>query len=216
VETFKLPGSIDVRLYSGISDSDPAAAGWYVFCNGRLILEADQSERTGWGETKLANGDGKGKIKIPYYHNQFARFRGYIFFDAKNPAALPWNTTKTDVDLNSPAFQAARQKMVLAMRPVITFLNELDAERSPEKKQKTLTKTVASTKAKYLAALKVSHIFVSPTPSPDKKTGPPTQRIAYERPKKQIELVKRTLNVHTLQEVGEKTFDYYVRAECTE
>ena len=35
--------TVTVRLYTGIADSQPTDAGWYVFCNGRLLLEADQT-----------------------------------------------------------------------------------------------------------------------------------------------------------------------------
>jgi len=217
VENFKLPGKINVRLYAGLSESDPNKAGWYVFCNGRLILEADQTERTGWGETKVTGetSNQRKKTRIPYYHNQFARFRGYVFFDANNAAVLPWTTTKTDVDLNSPAFQATRQRMVLAMRPIIDFLNDLDGERSSEKRSKPLTKAVTSSREGQLATLKISKVFVAPKASPLTISGPTLQRISYQRPTAEISLVRKTLKVRKLQEVGERTFEYYLRAECT-
>ena len=91
--------SVNVKLYAGLGKSVPREAGWYVFCNGRMILEANQDEVTGWGE-----GGGKG---IPKYHNQFARFRGYAFFDSDDPSSLPWNTTKTRVNEDAPGYRAS-------------------------------------------------------------------------------------------------------------
>ena len=82
---------------------------------------ADQTLTTGWGE-----GDGR---TIPKYHNQFARFRGFAFFDSDNTGLLPWNTTKTGVDADSPIFRAVRLAMITLMRPVIDFLNKLDKEK---------------------------------------------------------------------------------------
>lgn len=217
-ESFKLPGGVNVRMFAGVSESDPNKAGWCIFCNGRLILEADQSQKTGWGETKAADAAAprQKKLRIPAYHNQFARFRGYVFFDADNAGALPWNTTKTDVDVNSPAFQATRQKMVLAMRPIIDFLNDLDAERAPEKKEKPLSKAVAAASSATLLKIKPSQPFISPKIAPIKEKGPPMQRIAYDKPKKEIDLVKKTLKARSLREIGERTFEYYLKTECTE
>jgi hypothetical protein len=63
------------KVIAGIEESKPTEAGWYVSCNGRFVLVADQSQKTGWGE------DG-GKL-IPKMHHQFARFRGYVFFECQ-------------------------------------------------------------------------------------------------------------------------------------
>lgn len=62
----------------------------HTLANGRLVVGPDQTITTGWGE-----GDGK---TVPRYHNQFARFRGYAFFDCDDASRLPWTTTKTGVD----------------------------------------------------------------------------------------------------------------------
>ena len=104
----ELPGRngspVHVKLYAGLGKSAPKEAGWYLFCNGRMILEANQDEVTGWGE-----GGGK---SIPKFHNQFARFRGFAFFDSDDPTSLPWNTTKTGVNEDSSGYQAVRLEMV--------------------------------------------------------------------------------------------------------
>ncbi len=110
-----------VRLFAGIGESNPAAAGWYVFCNERLILRADQTKETGWGETK--------NIKIPKYHNQFAEFRGYAYFECEGASALPWNTTKTGLDGGSSNYAQIRPYMISLMRTVIDFLNKKDKEK---------------------------------------------------------------------------------------
>jgi len=41
-----------VEVFAGISDENNPSreAGWHVFCNGRLILDADKTYRTGWGD----------------------------------------------------------------------------------------------------------------------------------------------------------------------
>ena len=111
--TFNDATPLRVKLYAGVAPSDPTSAGWYVFCNSRLVLRADQTLATGWGENR--------ETTIPKYHNQFARFRGYAFFDCDDAARLPWNTTKTGVDLDSPIYRSVRLTMLTMMRPVIDF-----------------------------------------------------------------------------------------------
>ena len=64
--------SVTARIYAGLGRSNPTDAGWYVICNGRLVLAADKSEKTGWGwqTTEMDASSG-----TPRFHNQFARFR---------------------------------------------------------------------------------------------------------------------------------------------
>ena len=210
VREFSLNGAadkVDVKLYCGVAESSPRDAGWYVFCNGRLVMEADQSSVTGWGAR-----DGQA---IPSYHNQFATFRGYVFMESDDAGRLPWNTTKTGVNADSEVFRNVRQEMLQVMRPVIDFLNRLDDEKDREESEGPgpLTVAVEAAKAVPLARTTPSALFVSPEPKPKpklKKTG----RIQYDRPVSQIAAAKEVLGVSTYIEVGERTFDYFYEAEC--
>lgn len=67
-------GPVRVKIFAGIAERNLSRGGWYIFCNGRMLLEADQTKITGWGEE---NGS-----MIPKYHADFAYFRGYVFFDS--------------------------------------------------------------------------------------------------------------------------------------
>lgn len=200
-------GDVHVRIYAGVGKSDPVAAGWYVFCNGRLIVSADQSAVTGWGDTAE-----KG---IPRFHPQFSRFRGFVFFDADEPLLLPWNTMKTGIDTDSPRFRAIRLDMTRLMRPVIDFLNKLDREKDkyPEDDGPLLT-LVRSANDVRLPELPHSDKFVSPKPTPVPKTKPEDALIKYTRPSDQIKIVKAAIGAKSNKDVGEKTFDYYLRTEC--
>lgn len=62
---------VDVRIIVGVGASSPREAGWYVICNGRVVLEADRSDKTGWGVVE----DEAQRILVPSFHNQFSRFR---------------------------------------------------------------------------------------------------------------------------------------------
>ncbi len=196
------PSRMNIRLYAGIGDSNPSAAGWYIFCNGRLVLAGDQTSTTGWGES------------VPRYHNQFARFRGYAFFDSRDASLLPWNTTKTGVDADSPKFRSVRLEMIKMMRPVITFLNHLDAEKSVEVTDaKPLEAAVTEAKSKDLTKIDTRATFLAPKSIP-KPEAAQSGRIQYSKPLKEIRLVQQALKVRTLGQVGEKTFEYFFKREC--
>jgi hypothetical protein len=198
-------GKVFVKIISGVAEPDPKKAGWYVFCNGRMILEANQTTITGWS-------DGVRK-----YHNQYARFRGFVFFQSENVSLLPWNTTKTGVDLNSPLYTATRQEMLNAMRPVLEFLNEI----AKEKKQLDEGETAPLERKLKMA----NHIAVSTYKTPQLFRAPESAvvvgqrdeliRISYTRPKEQIDKVRNQLGGRvTNKEIGEATFNYFLTMEC--
>lgn len=194
---------IKVRIYAGIAESNPSAAGWYIFCNGRMVLKADQTITTGWGEGV--------ETTIPKYHNQFSRFQGYVFFDSDDAGRLPWNTTKTGVDGDSPIFRAVRLEMINIMRPVIDFLNKLDAEM--DKDEKPLETVLERAKATKLSEVNKSDVFIAPK-SKVVITEPRLSRIQYSKLVDEVERVKERLKVTTNKEVGEKTFEYFFKKEC--
>lgn len=70
--------------------------GWSILCNDRLIIMSDTTSRTGW-EKK--------------WHSEFNGFVGCVRFICNDPSKLPWNTTKTDVDLNNSAYKMALSDM---------------------------------------------------------------------------------------------------------
>ena len=67
---------VNVKLIAGIGRSLPKEAGWYVICNGRVVLEADTRPVTGWGHFD----EDADAVLMPRFHNQFARFRGIAIF----------------------------------------------------------------------------------------------------------------------------------------
>ena len=192
-------GAVKVRIYAGIASSSPKSAGWYVYCNGRMVLDADRSPTTGW--------DGE---RVPVFHNQFARFRGYVFLDADEPAVLPWNTTKTNVDEESKLYRAVRGLMVDEARNVVDFLNQLDAERDTES---TVLQGIAE-KADFVALTQVNEGTFGFDAQVTE--APRVTNISYKRPTEQVVTAKEVLGVTSAREVGERSFDYYYSAECEE
>ncbi len=205
--TYKLNGAsepVNVELYAGISDSEPKEAGWSIFCNGRMVLEADKTARTVWGE--------QGIVSIPKIHNQFARFRGFAFFECDDQKRLPWTSTKSGINQSSEVYQKAKLQMMDATRPVISFLNELDSEKSLDLQPRH----EAVKRAKPVSLVDIvpqsgggSHFKYTG----DTDAGPEMARISYQRAKKQVDKAKLVLGVESSREVGEETFNYWYRYE---
>jgi len=118
-------GRVRVRLLAGVSSYKPADAGWYVFLNDRLVVGPDKTALTVWeGRGSKVRGGGVG------YHDQFARFRGFALLVADASELLPWTSTKTGIDVDSPTWRRTKQLMREMTRPVIDFLNQLDREKT--------------------------------------------------------------------------------------
>lgn len=202
---FPEKGKADVkaRIIVAVGESSPRDAGWYVIGNGRVILEADRRPETGWGALE----DGRGKVLVPFFHNQFARFRGIISFDSNDSSRIPWNTSKSDVDKDNPVWQVSLRHMIEMMRPVITFLNELDADIDEHGRQHSpMLNLVDRSKREKVEAYTKKAQFSAPSKEYS-KSAPKTVLIRYSKPTKDVEFLKDQLGVSSAAAVGEKTFD---------
>ena len=204
------PGApVKVKLYAGVAERSLHDGGWYVFCNGRLVIRADQTSITIWGQPH----------GMRQYHPDFAYFRGYAYFDSDDPGLLPWTTTKTGVDVDSPVYRNVQQEMIELSKPVLSFLSNLEKERQAVENgdsiDKTLDQTIKSAEAQRTDVLSITPTFVAPQPSPI-PAGPKMQRIQYSKPAIEVEKAMRLLKVYTYVAVGEKTFDYFMKYEGEE
>jgi hypothetical protein len=195
---------VRVRLVCGVGESRPGEAGWDVLCNGRTVLKSDQTPVTGWG--------GSADQRLPSYHNQFARFRGFAYFDCRDASRVPWTTTKNGLDRDSPVWRSARQRMISMMRPVIDFLNELDSEHDREGSAQTgatLASKVGTARPVAVADLSSRGVFLYPKATKAPRVG----NVNYSRSREELARAKRALGVSSYREVGERTFEYWVKAE---
>ena len=194
---------VNVRIIVGVSQSQPKEAGWYIVCNGRVILEADRREVTGWGVVE----DELNSIVIPAFHNQFARFRGIVTFDSEDSARVPWNTTKTDVNQDSPVWQTTFSRMVELMRPVISFLNDLDKDIDEFTRDESPLLDVVSKSVQVKAhSLTTQAAFVAPARGSVHKTVR-TVKLQYSKPVTEVDFLMSELSLNTAKAVGEKTFE---------
>lgn len=193
--------NVKVKIYCGIGEALPSIAGWYIFCNDRLVLEADKSYTTGWKEAK------EDESSIIKYHNKFAMFRGVLIFNSKDSSKLPMTTTKTGIDSDHPIFKATRPEMLTAMKQVLTFLNKIDEKEIRDD-------LVNNSEKKNIEEIKnedknLQPKFVAPTIQGIKNdSGYVT--ISYAKDKATVEKIKAFFGVSNNREVGEKTFDYFI------
>ncbi len=210
-------GELTVRLFTGVIKTtesekrlDPEKAGWSIFCNERLILKNDKSTSTGWGSEN----------SNPSFHNDFARFRGFTFFESSNPELLPWNTTKSGIDLEHPSYRRVRQEMANSMKPVIKFLRKLAREikNNDVKDEPTpleqLLREAQPANIEDILAISEGNFFYDPEEAAKLDKKEKWRTIQYQKSESDIEKVKETLGVETLSEIGSITFDYFVKMEC--
>jgi hypothetical protein len=195
----------------------PAAeAGWEVFGNGRLLLSAEKTRITGWGS---------GKARLPLFHNQYARFRGFVYMEADDSSAIPWNTMKTGVDSGSPVWAEVREAMIVAGREIVTLLNYAKSERQAGKEGDEAPITTALNSAATVVVEQPSPVGVYsisidevradgvvharyPAPNPNLRSGVKT--VAYAVDLDAFQLVSRALNENAAARVGRATFNAFL------
>ena len=199
---------VNLRIVAGIGpEGKPAESGWYVYCNGRLVVKADRTALTGWG---TATPDGSG---TPAWHPQFARFRGFVFFKSESPGALPWTTTKTEIDESSEVYRNALGKMGSVIRSFTAYTNQIKQERrqfeeSPSKVDQPIATAQANATLTEISnvpdgSFRVpDHIVVPVTPP-----GPRTTSIQFSADESEVKELKRVLNMSTNRQIGEEAFE---------
>jgi hypothetical protein len=194
---------VEIVIMAGLSPmTDRTPRGWYVFCNGRMVLDADKTERTGWGVDSH-----------PGFHSKYNHFLGYVYFRSKNVQKLPWTTTKEGVNRESPIYQGALAEMWLLSRPVLDFLNNLYSDvREQSEPEHALFR-----KAKPVALQKIASrdntIFKADV---KKESEDELVSIQYRRPKKKLTKIKEVFGKSSMSasRIGEYTFDWFYDRNC--
>ena len=206
-------GEVALELFAGLvggRDDDPdegegeqfraSEAGWYLFCNNRLLLVADRSSVTGWGMGAAA------------YHPQYRQFRGYAYLWADDSSLLPWNTTKTGVDQDSRVFRLVLAEMENALRAVQCIVNRAKKERQERAdEERPLVKALQEAQELSLDLITPSNVMVVPPAST--APAPEVHRIAYSVSRSTFEEAKEVLGVDSGSEVGRQTFQYFYDRE---
>jgi hypothetical protein len=199
---------VDYKIIAGLGKvGDPSIAGWYIYCNDRLVLEADRTEITGWGTPS-----------IPKFHLDYVMFRGIVFLDSEDTIKLPLTTTKKGIDATSEIYKAILPFMKEAMQNVIPFLKTVTKLGDEANDYRKLLEEQMEKKCVVeMKSMQFTHSirnFIEPNLNMDiiaqKKE---TIRIAYDVNKKIANKAKNYSESKSYKELGEITFDYYVQME---
>src|SRR5262249_40993290 len=121
---------VNIEIIAGMWKSPPddnepeepgrqdTTSGWYIVCNGRVVLAADRSSLTGWGVDNF-----------PRWHGQYSGFAGVVLFSAADPSLLPMTTTKRSVNAALPVYQRALARMAEPARDWIDYTNARKADQ---------------------------------------------------------------------------------------
>src|SRR5204862_213442 len=184
--TYRDQAGINVEIFAGMASVPPdddaptaraardmALSGWYVLCNERTILAADQSERTVWGYAG-----------VPEWHSQYNGFKGLVFFRSRDPDKLPWTTTKRDIDLGSDVYRRALRRMRELTKTWVAYTNKrkgnVDLAKQAERKTQPLS---------LFKIPKRANLVVPPSRGPTRSLA----TISYQRPKGQIDRARHAL-----------------------
>ena len=199
---------VRVRIMATIAERDKAgrydqeSAGWYVVCNGRVVLHNDKSEISGWGVRPM-----------PTYQPKHRSFVGLVFFEADNPLRLPWTTTKRGLNRESPVYLRVRGKMAAAARPVLSFINrQYPADRDQEPAEREIARTVESASVGGLVGRANTSFSVPPARQPTPRT---TTRVQYDAKDSDLAKIRKHLRKHRMSaiKIGEHTFKYFLDKE---
>jgi hypothetical protein len=208
---------VDMRLYSGFAKlqdegadtDDPdrfsggSRAGWYVICNGRMLLFADKTRLTGWG------------VEVADYHPQYRRFRGYVYLTGDS-GAMPWNTAKTAIDEDSPIWREVRKEIVAALREARTAINKLKREVQGAGAEKSpMTAKLEKAKITPLSQLPKSSKLVVPGGA-TKRQIETDKTLNFDVPLDKFEEVAASMGLVQPATIGRRTFDYYYEREVAD
>ena len=200
-------GNVAVEVIAGMAASPPSDItpseradtgnyGWFVFCNDRVVLAADRTDRTVWADEGF-----------PQWHFQYNGFMGMVLFHAKDPTLLPWTTTKRDVDESSPLYRRAVAQMKKVTRPWIEYTNQRKTDLDNARKKEKAAKSVP--------VFGVSKNPVFRVPQAPEKPKVRMANILYKKPLTEVNRVRKALRRANMsyRAVGEGTFDYFVEHE---
>jgi hypothetical protein len=172
-------------------EEDEKFFGWYVVCNGRIVLAADRTNISGWGTDEW-----------PQWHPQYAGFIGIVIFTAADAAALPLTTTKRSVDVSSEVYRRARPRMREVTRKWIGYTN---ARKSALDDAKQI-----EAKAQPVSIYAVQRAQTVRLPSLAARASEQMATVNYSVPLQKFKQLAKELGSITMsrRELGLKTFNY--------
>ena len=195
---------VTCTIVAGIGKPDAgeyrdSTSGWYVFCNGRAVINADKTAMTGWQN----NG-------LPIFQPKHRPFLGIVYFVSSFADRLPWDTTKSGINVDSEIWQQARRKMVLVGRSVTSFLDSRYREERTSAEERDLENVTRKRVNPMTISSSSPRSFQPPKP-----VTRSTMRIQYDARIVDIDRISTYLARPGMSgsEVGRHTFDFFLRNE---
>lgn len=172
-------------------DEDLNTSGWYIVCNGRIVLAADKTAVSGWGSPGW-----------PQWHPQYTGFLGIILFASRRADLLPLTTTKRSVDETSAIFRQYRPHMRDVSKEWVAYTNHRKRDR-----EESMAKEQA---AKAVAIYDVQDRKEVELPKVAPKKTIPQANVLYMVPKDKLrDLASALGNINMpYKDVGLKSFNY--------
>nr|WP_295784134.1 ATP-binding protein [Rhodoferax sp.] len=167
----------------GVRNKD--TAGWTIVCNDRVVVAADKTRLTGWGEAS-----------VPAYHSQFIALAGVVIFRSNDAIKLPVTTTKRGIDQNSELFGHVKEIMRDALKHFTSFTNKWKSQSTERDEIQVAAKAVDIRSAalsipveKWKAVKKgiQGRRFVPSLPEPVQENK--TRRIQFSKPIEEIAVI---------------------------
>jgi hypothetical protein len=199
--------SVHVTIYAGLAARlngkwSIDRAGWYVLCNGRVVVSADKSELTGWAKPNAQ------------FVSKYRGFVGIVFFFSDNPDTLPWTTTKRGMNVESLAYQIARRHMVEAAQPVISFLNRMyPGDEQENIFERGIANDVTAVDVRLLTSAPRSTFEANASPNRKAKT---TVKVQYGAEVSELDRARRALRKPSwgASKIGRYALDYFLDREA--
>jgi len=203
-------GNVSFKVVAGLSHvGDPSSSGWYIYCNDRLVLEADTSEITGW------NSDG-----IPKFHVDYVMFKGVVFLDSEETIDLPLTTTKRGIDATSDVYKKVLFYMREGLSSVLAFLKKV---RKFGDQANNYRKLLGEQEDKIavieLRNLEIGRPRIFSEPELDMDIVAEKNewcRISFGADRKTADRAKQNSETSSYKQLGEYIFDYYLKMEDLE
>lgn len=202
-------GDVRYRIIAGLGEiGDPKRSGWYIYCNNRLVMEADQTNITGWGIYPIQN-----------WHTKYVMFRGLLFLDSDETLNLPLTTTKKGIDATSEVYQTILPLMREAMLNVIVFLNQItQMGDNANNYRQMLCDSFERKTAMELKTFEFQNHTEGKFEAPELDLDIISQkkdniRIAFDANKEAVNAAKQHAKARSYKELGTTIFDYYIQME---
>ncbi len=217
IETWK-DGNVNAILICGFLPREKTKwtyenSGWYLVCNGRVIVHADKSWLTGWGYKNI----------LPQFMPKNRGFLGIVFLKSDNPEELPWNTPKRGVNTDFPVYIRTLKRMIAAARLVIGKQNKMydsndtdeprEEYRDSVKELQTISATKQAAEMSAIGGSRFQSFSFDPRPKRLEMTS-----IQFKVKVEDLTRVKKRLGRVALsnKEVGERVFKYFLDRECSQ